>query len=188
MSGSLRRLAGLVTSPAAKIKRARTLLEEGKGAEGFRTLAPVAQAGNSEAQFLVARCYLEGTGVPPSAQEGARWMEMAANQGYLQAQSTLAALYLRGLPGLSATAAAEGATQATPGAIEGDASDAARHSTTALFVAAEGSRPDFERAMTWAAKAAEAGSADAQALVGFILTSGPEEMRDLPRALEAYRR
>ena len=114
MSGSLRRLAGLVSSPAAKIKRARALLEDGKGAEGFRALAPVAQAGNAEAQFLVARCYLEGNGVPPSAQEGARWMEMAASQGYLQAQSTLAALYLRGLAGLGSPPARKRPTPPRP--------------------------------------------------------------------------
>ena len=69
MSGSLRRLAGLVSSSAGKIKRAKALLEEGKPAEAFKLLAPVARAGHAEAEFMVARCYLEGRGVPPSAAE-----------------------------------------------------------------------------------------------------------------------
>ena len=92
MSGSLRRLAGLVSSASSKIQRAKALMEKGRRAEGFRMLTPLAQAGNAEAEFLVARCYLEGSGVPPSGAEGARWLERAAGQGYLEAQSMLAAL------------------------------------------------------------------------------------------------
>ena len=43
-------------------------------------------------------------------------------------------------------------------------------------------------AVVWARRAAEGGSADGQAILGFILTSGPESLRDLDQAEEMYRR
>ena len=173
MSGSLRRLAGLVSSAAGKIKRGKALLEEGKPAEAFKLLAPVAKAGHAEAEFLVARCYLEGRGVPPSAAEGARWLERAATQGFLEAQSMIAALYLRGIPGMEPGAALQGEA----GALLGD------RPAAALFGASEAGKPDYEKAVAWATKAAEGGSADGQALLGFILTSGPEALRDVASQL-----
>ena len=42
--------------------------------------------------------------------------------------------------------------------------------------------------LRWARKAAEGGSADGQAVLGYILTSGPETMRDLDEAHHWYER
>ncbi len=53
-------------SPAATLRRAVRLSEEGKAAEAFPLLARVAKMGNAEAEYRVARCYLEGSGVPAS--------------------------------------------------------------------------------------------------------------------------
>ena len=119
----------------------------------------------------MARCYLEGAGVPPSAVEGARWLERAAPQGYVDAQSMLAALYMHGIPGSAAPTAASRASELSAG-----------RPAAALFNQNEPAKPDFERAAVWARKAADAGSADGQALLGYILTAGPEEMRDLEAA------
>ena len=54
--------------------------------------------------------------------------------------------------------------------------------------ATEASEPDFETGLRWARKAAEGGSADGQAVLGYILTSGPEPMRDLDEAHRCYER
>ena len=48
----------------------RGSLIEGRRARAFPLLRPRRQAGIAEAEFLVARCYLEGAGVPLSAVEG----------------------------------------------------------------------------------------------------------------------
>src|SRR5262249_26174120 len=58
----------------------------------------------------------------------------------------------------------------------------------ALFAEDDAPRPDFERALSWARQAAELGSADGQALLAYILSSGPEETRDPPEAERLYRK
>ena len=84
-------------SPAAALRRAMRLIEQGDAKQAFPLLARAARAGIAEAEFRVGRCYLEGAGVPPSRAEGARWLERAANQGYVEAQAQLATLALHGL-------------------------------------------------------------------------------------------
>ena len=104
-------LFGWMEFASGSLKRARRLIEEGKRAEAFPLLAKAAEAKLPEAEFQVARCYLEGAGVPPSAVEGARWLERAASQGYVDAQSMLAALYIHGIPGSAAPTAASRASE-----------------------------------------------------------------------------
>ena len=113
MAGLLGRLAGR-GSPAAGLRRAQELIDDGRGAEAFPLLAKAAQAENAEAEFQVARSYLEGAGVPPSPPEGARWLERAANHGYAAAQSLLAALYVHGVAPQPASAAGLFAAPAAP--------------------------------------------------------------------------
>jgi TPR repeat protein len=160
----LDRLAGLV-SPAAGLRRALLLLESGKSNDAFPLVAAAARAGIVEAQYRVARCYLEGSGVPPSRMEGARWLLQAANHDSADAQALLAALYVAGLM--------------PAGAGSGFASDR-------LFEQETTSEPDFAAAFGFAAKAAEAGSAEGQAILGYILTNGPEELHDLDAAHRWY--
>ena len=123
-------------SPAATLRRAIRLSEEGKAAEAFPLLARAAKAGNAEAEYRVARCYLEGSGVPASRAEGARWLERAAGRGHIEAQTLLAALCVNGLADLRTR--------------EGQAER--------LFTTEQQAGPDFESALTWSRKAAEAGS------------------------------
>ena len=181
MSGLIGAVSGWLGSATGKLKAGKKLLAADKPAEAFPLLAQAAQSGLPEAEFLVARAYLEGRGVPPSAAEGARWLERAAAQGLADAQSMLAALYIRGIPALasSLTGAAGAASEAT--ALVGG------RPAAALFAAVEGAQPDFEKAVLWSRKAAEQGSADGQALLAFVLTSGPEDLRDLDEAERLYR-
>src|SRR5438552_15460045 len=103
------RLIGLA-SPAAALRRAIRLNERGRAADAFPLLTRSARAGIAEAEYLVARSYLEGAGVPPSRAEGARWLERAAAHGYVEAQSLLGALCVHGLvPGLVNAANGEAA-------------------------------------------------------------------------------
>jgi len=55
-----------------------------------------------------------------------------------------------------------------------------------LFAEEGPGEPDFASAVKWAGPAAEAGSAKAQAVLAYVLTCGPEEMRDLEKAHRWY--
>jgi uncharacterized protein len=158
------RLIGLA-SPAAALRRAIRLSEEGKAAAAFPLLTRSARAGIAEAEYRIARCYLEGSGVPPSRVEGARWLERAAGHGHVEAQSLLGALCVHGLAnGISA------------GPADG------------LFGGHEPSEPDFTAALKWSRQAAEAGDAKGQAILGYVLACGPEAIRDPEEAHRWYER
>ena len=110
--------------------------------------------GDAGASVEVGERYLEGNGGVKNAGWAARWYARAAEAGHVPAQCRLAALHLSGVP---------------RAAVEPDAG---------LFDTADWGRPDHAAAMIWARHAAEAGSAEAQAMLAFILSSGPEDLRD----------
>ena len=120
-------------------------------AEAFPLVARAARAGFADAEFWVAQSYLEGSGVPASRPEGVRWLKRAAAHGSVDAQALLSSLYLQGL-------ASEVSAEATNSA-----------QSAQLFASDAPTAPDFEAAATWARRAAGAGSAQGQALLGYIL-------------------
>src|ERR1700733_16644 len=149
-------MAGL--SPAAALRRGLRQFEQGQMRDAFVLLSRAARAGIPEAEFRVGRCYLEGAGVPPSRTDGVRWVERAATKGYVEAQALLATLCLHGMgPGFA---------------------DAGVHAGGGLFGGHTVAEPDYPSAAKWARLAAEAGSSEGQAVLGFILTSGPENLRN----------
>ena len=68
-------------TPRAALRRALRLMDAGEHRHAFPLLSRAAKAGIPEAEFRIGRCYLEGTGVPPSRSDGVRWMERAASKG-----------------------------------------------------------------------------------------------------------
>ena len=157
-----------VLSPQKRLRRAAALIEEGKSEEAFPHLAAAAKAGIPEACYRIGRAYLGGAGVPVSRTEGARWIERAASSGWVEAQSNLATLYLYGMAGT----------------VDGHPNDnlfAARKSEEKL-------EPNYDAALHWSLKAAENGSPEGQALVGYVLTSGPDRLRDLEAGDAWYER
>ena len=151
-------------SPKAAVRRAAALATAGKPRPAFRLYARAARSGLTEAEYRVARCYLEGVGVPLSRAEGVRWLEQAGRHGHVEGQSLLAILFLNGMAGRCEQIAGS------------------------LFSTGETADPDYRAAADWARIAAEAGSAEAQAVLAFILTSGPKEMRNLAEADFWYER
>ena len=156
-------------SPAASLQRAVRLSERGRQAEAFALLAYAARAGIVDAEYRVAQCYLEGSGVPPSRAEATRWLNRAATHGSVEAQVLLSVLCIQGL------------------AVDA-ISDSAGGKAASLFDGDRPAGPDFESAAKWARMAAVAGSPNGQALLGYILTSGPQSIRDLDEAHQWYER
>ena len=145
-------------SPAAALRRGLRLQEQGDVKAAFLQLSRAARAGIPEAEFRVGRCYLEGAGVPPSKGDGVRWVERAASQGDVEAQALLATLCLHGM--------SAGHSKAGPDV------------RTSLFGGRTAGDPDFVAAAKWARLAAEGGSSEGQAVLAYILSAGPEELRN----------
>lgn len=162
-----RRITSLLSSKG-KLEQAIHLMETGETVRGFALLSRMAAQGDMEASFRVGRAYLDGAGVPPSLEEGARWILSAAEAGHVEATFVLATLYTVGLPEGFEIRAQKAGLDLSARPVSGK-----RH-------------PDFHQGRHWAQVAADAGSADAQALLGYILTNGPEDLRDLPRARALY--
>src|SRR5260370_1871129 len=156
-------------SPGAALRRAIRHCAEGRPADAFRLLTRSANAGMVDANYRIGLLYLQVSGVPPSRVEAARWLERAAGEGHAEAQSLLADFNVHGLrrvghPGMAGIRAAR------------------------LFTADEPTDPDFQSALRWARRAADAGWPKGQAMLAYILTCGPEEMRDLEAAHRWYER
>jgi TPR repeat protein len=61
-----------------------------------REWAPIAESGDSAAQFNLGLLYLDGTGVPQDVQQAVMWFRRSADQGYVKAQKNLGNLYALG--------------------------------------------------------------------------------------------
>jgi TPR repeat protein len=57
---------------------------------------PLAEAGDTAAQFNLGTMYLDGQGVPQDETEAVRWFRAAADQGYTKAQRNLGEMYAIG--------------------------------------------------------------------------------------------
>jgi len=55
-----------------------------------------AQDGNAEAQFLLGKCYMDGTGVEQDFNKAEKWLKKAADQGHAEAQFLLGKCYQYG--------------------------------------------------------------------------------------------
>ena len=157
--------AQAVFSPTAVLRRAAMLMAVGKTGPAFQRYARAGRTGLAKVAYRVGRCYLDGLGVPRRRAKGIRWLERAARYNHIEAQLQLAVIYLHGTAGESHPISA---------ANWFDVSDIAD--------------PDYVKAMQRARKAAEAGSGEAQAVLAFILSSGPQDMRDLEEADLWYER
>ena len=149
--------------PAARLAYARVLAEDGEHRRAFQEFARAARRGLPAAQFRLGRCYLLGLGTPSSPDAALRWLTCAGEREDVEAQALLASLALQGI---------------SVGA-DGRLLEAASRFA--------GRPPDYQAAMQWGRRAAAGGSAEAQTMLGYILTYGPDELRDVPRAARYYR-
>ena len=79
-------LSGIPNSPVhSNVERARSLLSY--AASYF---------GDPDAQYQLARLYLDGHGTPQDARQAARWLGLAAHKGHYQAQALLGKMLFRG--------------------------------------------------------------------------------------------
>jgi hypothetical protein len=155
------RLLATLGSPSAQLARARQLAGQDDPEAAFRLLVKAAEAGMPASWYEVGHAYLFGQGVLASLPAALDWLTRAAEAGIVEAQTLLATLALRG------------ACDSNP---------------ANLFDATAVDRPpDYRVALHWAEQAAARDSAEAQAILGYILIEGPAELRDRARGEQAYR-
>ncbi len=146
----------------AQLARADALADRNQYRQAFPLFVSAARAGLRDAQYRLGQCYLLGNGVPASISEAMRWLTRAAAAGQVAAQTQLAALALQGI--------------------------SARHATGLFgFNDRDSGTPDYDSAEQWGRLAAAAGSAEAKALLAFILTAGPPDRRNEAAGAVLYR-
>ena len=128
---------------------AEQLARDGNRIAAVRQLAAAARDGLPEAQSKLGLCYLNGEGVPANQAEARHWLERAASGGNVTAQTELASLALRGVTGPYRRGAFPPPLATCP------------------------AKPDLQAAANFAREAAHAGSAEAMALLAFILGLEP---------------
>ena len=72
------------------------LLSSGLAAESLSNLRQLAEMGDANAQYILARFYARGEGVPQDYAEAVRWYRKAAEQGSVRAQASLGLMYAKG--------------------------------------------------------------------------------------------
>ena len=149
-------------NPKRAFARARDLQKSGAHHRASKLFAAAADAGMGQAAQALALCYLQGQGVPRDLAEAGSWFKRAAEQGLVESQVHLARLHLFGLRA--------SALEASPD----------------LFAPRAAQEADYHAALFWARKAAEAGSAEAQAILGYIHTAGPADLCDEAAAHRWY--
>jgi TPR repeat protein len=143
--------------------RARRLAARQRHRPALQLWARAARAGSAEAAYETGCAYLFGRGVPISVHEAHRWLSKAAEQGWVDAQVLLATLALTG-----ASLAGSG------GLFPSEA-------------AAVDPKPDHAMALHWCERAVAAGSVEAKAILGSLLTCGPPEIRQTSRGQSLFR-
>jgi len=127
-----------------------------------------AETGDPAAQTLLARAYLDGTGVKASVKEAVKWLCLATNQNYPEALATLGELTQagQGVPANPAEAARMYLRAADQGCVS------AQYDLAYLYEQGSGVKQDEQAAAKWYELAAEGGDALAQYDIGQRYTLG----------------
>jgi len=78
------------------LRKGKAAYEIGKYDEAAMSFSLAAQDGNAEAQFLLGKCYQDGTGVEQDFGKAAQWFKKAADQDHTEAQFLLGKCYQDG--------------------------------------------------------------------------------------------
>lgn len=79
---------------ADDLEDANIAYKRGDFLTALRLLRPLAEQGNAGAQFNLGASYFKGEGVAQDHEQAEKWFRLAAQQGYVNAQSSLGVLYL----------------------------------------------------------------------------------------------
>lgn len=165
--------AASVPSAESQFQQARSALR-GKGvpkdpAKAFALMKAAAEQGHAEAEAGLGYLYTEGLGTPKNATLAVVWLRKGAEKGSAKGQVNLSRAYLNGR-GIAKNLP-EGVTWLRRAAEQG-LPEALYAMGDAYFLGKFDLPVDYQAAYPWALKAAEAGVAPAQNLLGLMAREG----------------
>ena len=88
----------MLSSPVAAqdFQKGLAAAQAGDFATALLEWTPLAEAGDTNAQYNLGIMYDNGYGVPQDYKEAVKWYRLAAEQGYAKAQTNLGAVYHKG--------------------------------------------------------------------------------------------
>lgn len=143
-------------------------IEAGRHNQAVQMLTPLANAGNSLAQYRLGALYYNGQGVPEDEKQAIYWWKKAAAQGYTEAMFQLGSAYLFGaqtaklVPDPDREAAIWYFQAASAGHAE------AQYHLGLLFLAGKGVVDNRQEAARWMRKAAAQGHPEAKKALASI--------------------
>jgi uncharacterized protein len=152
---------------------AMTAYDSGDYATALKLLRPLAERGDTNAQYSIGRMYAKGAGVPKDDAEAVSWFrkaneQSAALKAYNAGDFALALKTFRPL-------AEKGQVMAA-------------YILGLMYANAQGVTENYTEALKWLQKAAEQGEAKAQFSVGVIYAKGLGVPQNYAEALKWYRR
>ena len=162
---------------------AATRSRKAEDAARFESLVPLAEGGDSQAQYSLGRLYQQGRGVARDAQAAARWYAKAASKGHAAARYALGKLHANG----------ENVKQDYYRASEWYrlAADIGNHAEAQfalgeLYFHGRGASHDYGEAVNWYLRAARQGHGAAQFVMGAMYQEGWGLKRDYVEAYTWY--
>jgi len=166
-----------VPAPAADFYRGLDAYERGDYEAALREWRPLAEEGDAESQYRIARMYYRGEGIQDDA-EAARWYRAAAKGGHPVSQNNLGLMYEQGR-GVERDLG-EAARWYREAADQGVTS--AQANLARLYDEGQGLTEDPEKAALWYRRAAKGGHEDSQFRLGQMVP------QDADKALKWYRK
>ncbi|MDO4165211.1 MAG: tetratricopeptide repeat protein [Bacteroides sp.] len=80
---------GLLNAQSYQLNKAKSLIANKQYTEAAKTLRPLADGGDAEAQYLAGTLFLDGLGVIKSEDQGVKYLSLSASMGYVEAAECL---------------------------------------------------------------------------------------------------
>ena len=167
-----------ITAWAGDFEDGVAAAQKGDFATALRLWKPLAEQGNSSAQYNLGLMYDNGQGVAQDYKTAVKWYTLAAEQGIADAQTNLGAMYQTG----------HGVAQDYKTAVKWYTLAAEQGNAKAqtllgvMYSFGQGVAQDYKTAVKWYTLAAEQGNAKAQILLGAMYETGQGVAQDYVKA------
>lgn len=178
----------LFTSPAASktvdkiasVERGVESIQNGDYETGLLVIRPLAEGGNTTAQYLLSSMFQEGLGVDQNEKEAFQWSLKSANGGHLEAQANIGWRLLQGSG--AARNIDEGlrwlAKSAESGNVGAQFDLGSLYSGTLEISPGVHVKKNVTKSIYWFTQAANHGDSDAQLELGIYYSDGTDVKRD----------
>jgi TPR repeat protein len=159
---------GAATVAAGPFKDGEAAYDRGDYTTALRLYRPIAEQGNSYAQYEIGRMYSNGHGVPQNFTEALKWFRLAADQGNVKGQVALGIHYYLGQS--VRRNIVEARKWFRLAADQGDSG--AQAMLGSMYINGEGVPKSYAEAMRWYRLSADQGDATGQLELGIMYHNG----------------